>query len=218
MIRALIRLGWTLDRTGGRPLKEPLARAILKQAGVSEDEFFDAYRATAVGLVHVEQSGIPRPGHPVSWVGAPPAAVATVLGHADVKTTMERCAALSPGFMRSEVERLRMGFPVARLATPVRRRATGENIQAGSSSEKPEEFPASEMERETGFEPAPLSLGTVFTECPTTCKDVQPFAIPTDPVSEAVQRSRENPLLFEEIATPLRAPGKAWRRRKLMAN
>jgi predicted RNA binding protein YcfA (HicA-like mRNA interferase family) len=63
MIRALVRLGWTLDRTSGshhvlvkdghrpltipvhqgRALKEPLARAILKQAGVSEDEFFDAY-------------------------------------------------------------------------------------------------------------------------------------------------------------------------------
>jgi hypothetical protein len=35
MIKALIRLG--------RPLKEPLARAILKQGDVSEDEFFDAY-------------------------------------------------------------------------------------------------------------------------------------------------------------------------------
>ena len=61
----------------------------------------------------------------------------------------------------------------------------------------------SNLERETGFEPATLSLGTVFTESPTTCKDVQPFAIPTDPVSDAVQRSRENPLLFEDFATPL---------------
>jgi len=59
------------------------------------------------------------------------------------------------------------------------------------------------LERETGFEPATLSLGTVFTESPTTCKDVQPFAIPADPVSDAVQRSRENPLLFEDFATPL---------------
>ena len=59
------------------------------------------------------------------------------------------------------------------------------------------------LERETGFEPATLSLGTVFTESPTTCKDVQPFAIPADLVSDAVQRSRENPLLFEDFATPL---------------
>jgi len=79
----------------------------------------------------------------------------------------------------------------------------GGRIQAGSSSKKPEEFPASGMERETGFEPATLSLGTVFTESPTTCKDVQPFAIPADPVADAVQRSRENPLLFEDFATPL---------------
>lgn len=63
MIRALVRLGWTLDRTSGshhvlvregrrpitvpvhrgRPLKETLARAILKQADLSEDEFFDEY-------------------------------------------------------------------------------------------------------------------------------------------------------------------------------
>jgi hypothetical protein len=31
---------------------------------------------------------------------------------------------------------------------------------------------------------------------------VQPFAIPADPVSDAVQRLRENPLLFEDFATP----------------
>jgi hypothetical protein len=74
------------------------------------------------------------------------------------------------------------------------------------------------MERETGFEPATLSLGTVFTESPDACKDMQAFAIPTDLVSVAVQRSRENPLLFEDFASPLRAPGKAWRRGKLMAN
>jgi predicted RNA binding protein YcfA (HicA-like mRNA interferase family) len=63
MIRALVRLGWTLDRVTGshhiltRPgngpvtvpvkkgatLKEGTARSILRQAGISEDEFFDAY-------------------------------------------------------------------------------------------------------------------------------------------------------------------------------
>jgi excisionase family DNA binding protein len=32
---------------------------------------------------------------------------------------------------------------------------------------------------------------------------VQPFAIPTDPISDAVQRSRENPLLFEDFASPV---------------
>ncbi len=63
MIKALVRLGWTLERvTGshhflakpGRPpvsvpvkkgatLKEGTARSILRQAGIGEDEFFDAY-------------------------------------------------------------------------------------------------------------------------------------------------------------------------------
>jgi predicted RNA binding protein YcfA (HicA-like mRNA interferase family) len=60
MIRALIRLGWVRDRQkgshvvltkGGRSvtvplhpvLKEGTARAILKQAGVAEDDFFAEY-------------------------------------------------------------------------------------------------------------------------------------------------------------------------------
>jgi len=63
MIRALVRLGWTvawstgshhvLAKAGhpritvpvhrGKTLKEGLARGILKDARISEDEFFDAY-------------------------------------------------------------------------------------------------------------------------------------------------------------------------------
>lgn len=64
MIKALARLGWTVARAEGtshhvltkpgcqpitvpvkkgRTLKEGTARAILKQAGVSEQEFFDEY-------------------------------------------------------------------------------------------------------------------------------------------------------------------------------
>jgi len=46
-----------------------------------------------------------------------------VIGHADVKTTMERYAAPAPGFMRSEIERLRFGFPVE---APVRAAAGAE--------------------------------------------------------------------------------------------
>jgi hypothetical protein len=104
--------------------------------------------------------------------GASPAAVATVLGHADVKATMERYAALSPGFMRPEVERLRFGFPVE---VPVRAVAGAEagpiaasllhgagegRKKAGTPQAFPLEIPASELERETGFEPATLSLGS----------------------------------------------------------
>lgn len=63
MVRALRRLGWQLDRQSGshavltregssplvvpihrgKALKEGTARSILKQAGISEDVFFDVY-------------------------------------------------------------------------------------------------------------------------------------------------------------------------------
>ncbi len=63
MVRALVRLGWTLAWTSGshhvltkpghpritvpvhrgKTLKEGLARGILKDGGITEDEFFDAY-------------------------------------------------------------------------------------------------------------------------------------------------------------------------------
>ncbi len=63
MIKALVRLGWTLDRVAGshhiltRPghspvtipvkkgatLKEGTARSILRQAGVDEETFFGEY-------------------------------------------------------------------------------------------------------------------------------------------------------------------------------
>ncbi len=63
MIKALVRLGWTVARSSGshdvlvkpgcprivvpvhrgKALKEGLARGILKNAGVSEEEFFLVY-------------------------------------------------------------------------------------------------------------------------------------------------------------------------------
>lgn len=63
MIKALVRLEWTVARVSGShhiltrdgypsvtipvkkgtTLKEGTARSILKQAGIGEDEFFDAY-------------------------------------------------------------------------------------------------------------------------------------------------------------------------------
>lgn len=63
MIKALVRLGWTVARISGshhvlvkpgyprivvpvhrgKPLKEGLARGILKDAGVSEHELFKVY-------------------------------------------------------------------------------------------------------------------------------------------------------------------------------
>jgi predicted RNA binding protein YcfA (HicA-like mRNA interferase family) len=63
LVRALVRLGWTVDRQSGshviltfarknpvtvpvhrgKTLKEGTARGILKCAGVSEEELFDVY-------------------------------------------------------------------------------------------------------------------------------------------------------------------------------
>jgi predicted RNA binding protein YcfA (HicA-like mRNA interferase family) len=63
VVHALVRLGWSVDRQAGshvvlvkggrspvivpmhkgKPLREGTARSILRQAGVSEDELFDAY-------------------------------------------------------------------------------------------------------------------------------------------------------------------------------
>ena len=87
---------------------------------------------------------------------------------------MERHAALSPGFLRSEVERLRFGVTVPG-EVPVRAAAGagpgssaasllqgegGATRKAGTPEQNPQEIPASVLERETGFEPATLSLGS----------------------------------------------------------
>ena len=104
-------------------------------------------------------------------LGASPAAVATVLGHADVKTTMEHYAALSPGFMRSEVERLRFGFPVEApvrvaagaeagpFAAPLLHGEGGDVKKAGTPGQDPQDVPAFGVARDTGFEPVALSSG-----------------------------------------------------------
>jgi hypothetical protein len=86
--------------------------------------------------------------------------VSRVLGHADVRITLERNGHIAPEYLRAEVDRLSFGPAVARFAPPVLRASEGRRIQAGNSSMKPEEFPASGLERETGFEPATLSLGS----------------------------------------------------------
>ena len=98
--------------------------------------------------------------------------MATVLGHADVKTTMDWYAALSPGSMRSEIERLRFRFPVetpvrvaagaeaGSFAAPLLQGEVGDVKKAGTPGQDPQDVPAFRLERETGFEPATLSLGS----------------------------------------------------------
>ena len=87
---------------------------------------------------------------------------------------MERDAALAPGYLRSEVERLRFGVfmpeeeparavagaePGPFAASLLQGQAAGV-IEAGNPTTIREGFPASILERETGFEPATLSLGS----------------------------------------------------------
>ncbi len=103
--------------------------------------------------------------------GASPAAVSAVLGHADLRITMERYAALAPEFLRSEVERLKLGVPAPAEAAAVAEVAAGfaasllheprrGKRRAGNPFAFREGFPALVLERETGFEPATLSLGS----------------------------------------------------------
>ena len=87
-------------------------------------------------------------------------AVSRALGHADVRITLERYGHLAPEYLRAEVDRLSFGPAVARFATPVLREVAGEKKWAGDASQNRESSPACGMERETGFEPATLSLGS----------------------------------------------------------
>ena len=86
---------------------------------------------------------------------------------------MERSAALSQGFPLTGVERPRFGMAAPQdvpgrtvSAAGARRfvalaQANGADVkEAGNPSAIREGFPACELERETGFEPATLSLGS----------------------------------------------------------
>ena len=115
--------------------------------------------------------------------GASPAAVSAVLGHADVRTTMERYAALAPDFLRSEVERLRLGLPppaevpkVAAAGAPesigatVVPQAPADVNGAGASAEIPSEDPAPTWSgkrdsnpRPSAWERASLLVHTIAT-------------------------------------------------------
>ncbi len=90
--------------------------------------------------------------------GAHPAAVSAVLGHSDVRITMERYAALAPGFLRSEVERLRLGVPAPVEAAPVLAAAGGSEpvgatvVRQGQEENEEGRNPASESSGDSGLE------------------------------------------------------------------
>ncbi len=101
-------------------------------------------------------------------------AVSTLLGHADVRITLDRYGHLAPDYMRAEVDRLRLlprPAPDQTEAAPlllaagldralVGRAGEPEKQKAGSPAQNLAEQPAFQMERETGFGPATLSLGS----------------------------------------------------------
>ena len=111
----------------------------------------------------------------------PVAAVAAALGHSDVRLTFQRYAHLSPDYLRAEMEHLRFGVEAPQPAEPVAQvmplRAVAGGLEApdralvgrepqaakalsertGANSAQTAGF---ELERETGFEPATLSLGS----------------------------------------------------------
>ena len=87
--------------------------------------------------------------------------------------------------LQDEIDRLRPGPALARFATPLLRMVPGEKKMAGDSSKNPEASPARGLERETGFEPATLSLGrrvdqpSTFPSAPNSSERLGPGRIVT---------------------------------------
>jgi len=110
-------------------------------------------------------------------------AVSRILGHADVRITLDRYGHLAPDFMRAEIEKLTLApaseapAPLAEVV-PLRAVAGANRALVGRDDEDPTEppphrpggqrkrpgvtgpFVKPNLERETGFEPATLSLGS----------------------------------------------------------
>ena len=92
--------------------------------------------------------------------GADLAAVQRIMRHQDPRITTEVYGHLAPEYLRAEVDRLTFGPEVTQFATPLLRPASTPKKKAGNPRTNPEGLPAFSLERETGFEPATLSLGS----------------------------------------------------------
>jgi integrase len=92
--------------------------------------------------------------------GANPPAVQRILRHSDPKLTTEVYAHLAPEYLRAEVDRLSFGPAVTAFATPLLRTVPPGKEKAGTQGDQATGFRPSRLERETGFEPATLSLGS----------------------------------------------------------
>ena len=92
-------------------------------------------------------------------------AVQRILRHSDPKITTEVYAHLAPEYLRADVDRLSFGKAVAdalprNLVTRLLPEAQDPKKKAGTQGAKPQGFRPLGLERETGFEPATLSLGS----------------------------------------------------------
>jgi integrase len=110
--------------------------------------------------------------------------VQRLLGHSDPRITERRYSHFSPDFMSAEVNRLRFGLQalaprlpddpaparggeisqglaadIPGLGTPVVQRGPGTKEEAGTPMVNHQEVPASEMARDTGFEPVAFGSG-----------------------------------------------------------
>jgi excisionase family DNA binding protein len=75
--------------------------------------------------------------------------------------------------------------------------------RAGNPRSNPEGLPAFSLERETGFEPATLSLGTDFTRSPPGVTGSQGLVTTGGGYDAGVQRSQPEQMLLRGFATPL---------------
>jgi integrase len=83
-------------------------------------------------------------------------AVQKMLRHNDAQVTTERYAHLVPGYLQEQITRLKLtGF-----APPCYRRPQTTKVRPKSRTETTKSLKGNGLERETGFEPATLSLGS----------------------------------------------------------
>jgi len=135
--------------------------------------------------------------------GANPASVQRILRHSDPKLTTEVYGHLAPEYLRAEVDRLAFGPEVTQFATPLLRTPPTGKKNAGTRGAEAQEMPAFRLERETGFEPATLSLGNRFTVSPTADRVSQALGNSGELPSTRVQPSQGKQLVFENFAAPL---------------
>ena len=107
MARAGFVLGYThVCRRPGCKHEEEAKDALVRRCPTHGAKLWPKARVRPLVFHHTRHTT----GSLLIQSGASPAAVQAVLGHADVRITMERYAHMAPDFLRAEVERLRFGI------------------------------------------------------------------------------------------------------------